>query len=169
MPSTSTHKSTLQYLGLGLFAIALLVFTGMLGLDHYNFTPAALTAPFTTDDAAKQDIAAMHQRALTAAGENTGLFETSYGTTFAAEKALKETFYLARTLVDQELQANGLPEGKQQWEVELPEWQFKSQRTGWIQGAAGCWVFEFLACFFFFKLKFFTRRNTSIHVLVESG
>ncbi|MBC6995858.1 4Fe-4S binding protein [Lewinella lacunae] len=92
----------------------------------------------------------MHQRALTTAGERTGLFENTYGTTFAAEKALKETFYLARTLVDQELQANGLPEGKQQWEVELPEWQFKSQRTGWIQGAAdgpvtnNPWLFFFL-------------------------
>ncbi len=150
MPSTSTHKSTLQYLGLGLFAIALLVFTGMLGLDHYKFTPADLTAPFATDDAAKQDIAAMHQRALTAAGENTGLFDNTYGTTFAAEKALKETFYLAQEMVNQEIDANGLPEGKQQWEVELPEWQFKSQRTGWIQGAAdgpvtnNPWLFFFL-------------------------
>ncbi|MEM9931798.1 MAG: hypothetical protein AAF840_18510, partial [Bacteroidota bacterium] len=29
-----------------------------------------------------------------------------------------------------------MPEGKQLWEVELPAWQFKSQRTGWIQQAA---------------------------------
>jgi len=38
MPSKSTKKSALQYLGLGLFAISLLVFTAMLGLDDYKFS-----------------------------------------------------------------------------------------------------------------------------------
>ncbi|MEM1357220.1 MAG: 4Fe-4S dicluster domain-containing protein [Bacteroidota bacterium] len=136
MPSTSTKKSALQYLGLGLFAIALLIFTAMLGLDNYTFTENALIAPFGTEDEAKQEIAAMHQGALIVAAEQTGLLENTYATTFSAEKALKSTFYTARSIVDQRIEAEGLPEGKQKWEVELPEWQFKSQRMGWIQGGA---------------------------------
>ena len=137
MSSTSTKKSLLQYIGLALFAIAMLIFTAMLGLDDYTFTQDAITGPFETQDESKQDIAAMHQGALIVAGEQTSLFENTYSTTFAAEKALKQTFYTAKSLVDQQIKADGLPEGKQQWEVELPEWQFKSQRTGWIQGGAG--------------------------------
>ncbi|MEL7160784.1 MAG: 4Fe-4S dicluster domain-containing protein [Bacteroidota bacterium] len=127
MPSTTTKKSALQYLGLGLFALALLVFTAMLGLDHYSFTPEAITGAFDDE---------LHQRALTQAGNELGLFEREYSTTFAAEKALKETFYSARANVSSFYENNGLPEGKQLWEVELPDWKFKSERFGWIKNAA---------------------------------
>ncbi len=44
MPSKSTQKNTLQYVGLGLFCIALLVFAGMLGIESYRLTEADLIA-----------------------------------------------------------------------------------------------------------------------------
>lgn len=139
MPTTSTKKSALQYLGLGLFAISLLIFTAMLGLDNYQFTADQLTAPFTVSDDAepwKQESALLQQEALKMAGAEVGAFSETYGSTFAAETALKKTFFLARKYITDYYQANGLPEGKQLWEVELPEWQFKSQLTGWIKGGA---------------------------------
>ncbi len=127
MPVKSTKKSILQYLGLGLFVLALLIFTAMLGLDNYRFTEAGLISPFPDE---------LHRSSLQAAAEQTGLLERSYGSTFAAEKALKQTFYAAKASVEQYYNTNGLPEGKQLWEVELPAWQFKDQRTPWIQQAA---------------------------------
>ncbi|OAV43370.1 4Fe-4S dicluster domain-containing protein [Lewinella sp. 4G2] len=134
MPSTSTKKTGLQYLGLGLFALSLLVFTFMLGLDNYTFNADDLVANFAKDDA--PEIGQMHQDALRNAGERYGLFEESYSSTFSAEKALKQVFYQARADVDATLNDVGIPEGKQKWEVELPEWQFKSQLTGWIKNGA---------------------------------
>ncbi len=141
MPTTSTKKSAQQYLGLGLFAIALLIFTAMLGLDNYQFTAEQLTAPFSVGEDAeawKQEAAILQQEALKMAGEEVGTFSETYGSTFAAETSLKKTFFLAKKYVADYYTANGLPEGKQIWEVELPEWQFKSQLTGWIKdGATG--------------------------------
>lgn len=139
MPTTSTKKSALQYLGLALFAIALLIFTLMLGLDDYKFSTDQLTAPFAVSDDAeawKQESTILQQEALKIAGEEVGVFSEIFGSTFAAEKALKQTFYLAKKYVGDYYAENGLPEGKQLWEVELPEWQFKSQLTGWIKGGA---------------------------------
>lgn len=134
MPSTSTKKSALQYIGLGLFAIAMLVFTFMLGLDNYQFKADDITAPFAKED--NRELSDLHTNAIREAGERVGLFSNTYGTTFAAEKALKTTFYTARAQVQSYWDEQGLPEGKQLWEVEIPEWQYKSQRTAWIQNAA---------------------------------
>ncbi|WP_420458525.1 4Fe-4S binding protein [Neolewinella sp.] len=44
MPSKSTQKNTLQYVGLGLFCIALLIFAGMLAVESYRLTEADLIA-----------------------------------------------------------------------------------------------------------------------------
>jgi polyferredoxin len=137
MPTTATPKSILQYLGLGLFALALLTFTAMLGLDSYTFTADDLTSAFPTEEEGKAEINGLIQTALADAGGQTGLYAETYGTTFAAEKALKRTFYTAKQQVDQYYEANGLPEGKQKWEVELPEWQLKNNLAGWIKGGAG--------------------------------
>ncbi|MEM6769790.1 MAG: hypothetical protein AAF597_04310, partial [Bacteroidota bacterium] len=119
MPTTSTKKSALQYLGLGLFVLALLIFTAMLGLDDYQFTADQLTAPFAVGDDAeawKKESAYLQQEALKLAGEEVGVFSESYGSTFGAEKALKQTFYLAKKYVADYYAENGLPEGKQLWE-----------------------------------------------------
>lgn len=141
MPSKRTHKTTLQYIGLALFGFSLLTFTAMLGLDNYQLNEELLTAPFESE---------LHQSALTTAAERNDLFAQPFGTTFAAERALKATFEDAQDIVNLDIEQNGLPEGKQRWEVELPDWQFKSQLTGWMkQSATGSvtrhpWLFLFL-------------------------
>jgi ferredoxin len=127
MPSKRTHKTTLQYIGLGLFAVALLLFTLMLGVDNYRIDREMLVQPFESE---------LHRESLIAAAEENGLFSETYGSTFAATDALKETFADAQTLVNDDIDANGLPEGKQRWEVELPDWQFKSQQASWMKQAA---------------------------------
>lgn len=156
MPATSTKKSSLQYFGLGLFAISLLVFTAMLGLDNYRFTADQLTGPFAPSADAeswKKEAAILQQEALKLAAGETSLLETEYSTTFGAQKGLKKTFYLAKKYVADYYESNGLPallgdngqpltnedgsaQTRQMWEVELPEWQFKSQLNGWISGGA---------------------------------
>ena len=127
MPSTRTHKTTLQYVGLGLFAVAMLLFTLVLGLDNYRIDREMLTAPFESE---------VHQEALHTAAERNGLYEQTYATTFGATRALKATFADAQDIVNMDIDANGLPEGQQRWEVELPDWQFKSQQVAWMQSAA---------------------------------
>ena len=127
MPSTRTHKTTLQYVGLGLFAVAMLLFTLVLGLDNYRIDREMLTAPSESE---------LHREALHTAAERNGLYEQTYATTFGATRALKATFADAQDIVNMDIDANGLPEGQQRWEVELPDWQFKSQQVAWMQSAA---------------------------------
>ncbi|NJC27049.1 4Fe-4S binding protein [Neolewinella antarctica] len=150
MPSTSTKKSVLQYVGLALFAIALLIFTFMLSLDNYQFNAEDLVANLAKDDA--PEVGQMHQEALRNAAEKYGLFEETYTTTFSAQKALKQVFYQASADVDATLAETGIPEGKEKWEVELPKWQFKSQLTGWMQNAASGPVSNNPLLFFFLTI-----------------
>lgn len=172
MPSTSTKKSALQYIGLALFAIALLIFTAMLGLDNYTFQEEGLTAPFAAADDAepwKKESSILQQEALKLAAGETGVLETEYATTFAAEKDLKRTFYTAKKYVAEYYDKNGLPvltdesgnaktnedgsaQTRQLWEVELPEWQFKSQLPGWIKGGANGPVTNNPLLFFFLTI-----------------
>jgi polyferredoxin len=157
MPSKSTKKSAIQYLGLALFAVALLIFTAMLGLDDYKFTESQLLRPFAPNVGEtvywKQEAATFHQAHLKIAGEETGLLTETLGSTFAAEKKLKETYGIAQVRVKEYYETEGLPqdvdaEGNpkknedgtpitaQMWQVELPSWKLKSERTGWIKNAA---------------------------------
>ena len=123
----ATQKTALQYVGLGLFAVALLIFTLMPGLDNYRISEEMLLQPFESEQ---------HRAALVESAEANGLFNETFGTTFAAERALKQTFTGAQMLVNQQIEANGLPEDKQRWEVELPDWQFKSNATVWMKQAS---------------------------------
>lgn len=152
MSTKSTKKSALQYLGLGLFAISLLVFTAMLGLDDYKFSEETILSDFATGEGAsywESDAAAFQQANLKIAGEETGLFTETFGTTFAAQKKIKETYSIAQARVKNHYETNGLPqavddkgapkldgEGKpelvQMWQVELPDWKVKDKKGSWI-------------------------------------
>jgi polyferredoxin len=156
MPTVSTKKSTLQYIGLGLFAVSLLVFTAMLGLDDYQFSEETVLSEFSAGDDAnywQQDAAAFHQAHLKIAGEETGLFTETFGSTFAAEKALKKTYAIAQTRVKEYYENEGLPQAVdeqgepklkedgtaelvQMWQVELPDWKLKGKKAAWIKNAA---------------------------------
>ena len=86
-----------------------------------------LTTPFESE---------LHQEALNTAAERNKLYEREFATTFSASRALKATFRDAQDIVNRDIDANGLPEGQERWEVELPDWQFKSQQVTWMQSAA---------------------------------
>ena len=117
-----------------MFAVAMLIFTFMLGLDDYRFTAEAFVAPFEkTDD---QELGKFHMDYLRRAGEQVGLFDKTYGTTFAAEAALGEAFYQGQANIEAYFKENGIPDGKQMWEVSVQDWQFEGQRTAWLQSAA---------------------------------
>ncbi len=113
MPTKSTKKSILQYLGLGLFAISLLVFTAMLGLDGYKFSEEQIIASFAAGEDAnywQQDAADFRQVHLKIAGEETGLFSETFGSTFASESKLKEAYRLAQARVKEYYETEGLPQ-----------------------------------------------------------
>jgi|GEM_PF-39044 len=157
MPTTSTRKSTLQYLGLTLFAVSLLIFTAMLGLDDYKFSEENILDPFRAGDQDtiywQQDAAAFHQAHLKIAGEETGLFTETFSTTFASEKKLKDTYGIAQARVKKHYETEGLPQAVddqgdpkmkedgtaelvQMWQVELPDWKLKNNKAFWISEAA---------------------------------
>lgn len=177
MPATSTEKSALQYIGLALFALALLIFTVMLGLDNYAFNESDLTEAFAPEAFApeedakdwKAESAILQQEALKIAAAETGVLKTEYGTTFGAEKALKRTFYTAKKYVADYYEANGLPvvldangqpktngdgspQTRQLWEVELPAWQFESQLGDWMRKGAQGPVQQYPLLFFFLTI-----------------
>ncbi|MEL6141477.1 MAG: hypothetical protein AAFU67_07645, partial [Bacteroidota bacterium] len=82
MPSKSTKKSTLQYIGLGLFALALLAFTAMLGLDNYRLDEGALTSVIENSFNAEQSDN-WQRDALLAEANASGIFDREYNSTFA--------------------------------------------------------------------------------------
>ncbi|WP_232830136.1 4Fe-4S dicluster domain-containing protein [Lewinella sp. IMCC34191] len=53
MPDKRTHKSTIQYIGLGLFVLSLLVFTAMLALERYRLTEEDLIATMAPEPGAE--------------------------------------------------------------------------------------------------------------------
>lgn len=158
MPSTATAKTPLQYVGLGLFVLALLIFTAMLGVDGYKFDRDQFLNQFAAEESDtlywQVDAKAFHREHLRVAGEETGLFTTPYDHSFAAQAALKETFGLAQARVRDHYATEGLPqavdpdgtprtneagepETVQAWQVELQDWQLKDRYETFIGQAAG--------------------------------
>lgn len=127
MPATSTKKSALQYSGLALFAVALLIFTALPGIDDYQLSDEQLVGPFESE---------LHREALRMAADQTGLPDNTYATTFGLERALRQTYSTAQVIVNRDIDENGVPEGKQRWEVELPDWKFKSELANWTKASA---------------------------------
>ena len=157
MPSTSTPKTALQYLGLGLFAVALLVFTAMLGFDNYDFEADRFTNNFAAAESDtlywQADAKAFHQAHLKIAGEETGLFTTSYASSFGAQSALTETFKIAQARVEEYYKTEGLPvavnpdgtvktndagvpDTVQMWQVTLQDWQLDDKLDTYLGAAA---------------------------------
>ena len=148
MPTTNTKKSALQYLGLGLFALSLVLFTVVLGLDGYRFNQEELLSGFTADDESKERIIEVQRTAVEQAAAQAELFDQRYGSTFAAEKAVKNVFRTAQAKVKLYYEENGMPtyvndQGetveRKPWEVELQDWRFKGENiAGWLgKGSEG--------------------------------
>ena len=136
----------------------MLVFTAMLGLDNYRFTEDQLAEPFAAAEDAeewKKESALLKQEAIRIAAAETGASSEEFGTTFAAKKSLKRTFFLAQKYARDYYEENGYPvkldengqpltnedgspQTRQEWEVGLQDWEFSSQLGPWIdKGAEG--------------------------------
>ena len=77
MPAKRTDRSALQYLGLGLFALALVLFTALLGLESYRIEADALLATMAPNPDGPDSPAA---EATVSAGSSGGASDAGTGT-----------------------------------------------------------------------------------------
>ncbi len=128
MPAKTTHKTTLQYVGLALFALSLLIFTGMLGLENFRLSEEALLTTVAPDPAADtgptvsagssggdtsletppaeavdpkaQLIHEVQGAAFRAAAREQGLIDETFGSSFSFNAQVEEVYTDAREQVD---------------------------------------------------------------------
>ncbi len=122
MPSTSTKKSALQYVGLALFCLALLIFTVMPALETYqlaetDFVETVIPAP--GEDANEKDrfIYGIKEAGFRNAVEETGLIGNEYGSSISFNKAIKNTYLQARANIEATVEQTDLPEDVSKWDV----------------------------------------------------
>lgn len=104
----------IQKIGLGIFVIALAIFTLVPGMESYDLSADSIELPNE-----------YHQTAFQKAAESTGLYAQKYTSTFAMTDALKETFNSAQASINTQVESSGIPEGVQEWDYKLGDWKFK--------------------------------------------
>ncbi|MEM7575058.1 MAG: 4Fe-4S dicluster domain-containing protein [Bacteroidota bacterium] len=136
MASKSTKKTLLQYLGLGLFSVALICFTLMLGLDNYRVDEGALTS--FVSGRLGEDKSEWQLDALQSVLSERGNPEQEFATTFAYNKELDALFAKANERINDRINTEGLPEGVQAWQVKIPSWLTSNidERFGLTRAAA---------------------------------
>ena len=117
MSRKSTPKTALQYVGLGLFALALLLFTAMLGLERYTAT--AETLPRGSNE--------YHAAAIARAAEDGMFVGREYGNAFAFVGAYGEVFRAAQTRLADDYAAGRAPEGVGEWDYRMGDGYLKGQ------------------------------------------
>ena len=105
----------LQKTGLGLFIIALLLFTATLGLDNYRLTEESLTQAIGNP---------YHLEEMIAVAREQGQLGKEYGSSFEFGAAFKELLKAAQESLNQKAK-DGLPEGVSQWDYKMGGWLFK--------------------------------------------
>ena len=117
MSKKSTEKTLLQKIGIGLFAIAISIFTLSLGLDNYQLSEAIITSNVGNE---------YHREALLAEAQKSNFFDQTFSTSFTYSKGLKELFKGAAAQIEERIQAENIPEGKSEWDLRLQDWVLKS-------------------------------------------
>ena len=102
-------RTALQWAGLGLFALSLVLFTAMLGLETYTLSEDVL--PEGNND--------YHAAAIRDAAEARMSAGREYGNAFSFANEYKLTFADAQALLAAEFDANGAPEGLGEWDYKL--------------------------------------------------
>ncbi len=103
----------LQKAGLGLFVLALLIFTASLGLDNYKLTSESLSISNT-----------YHKTVVIQEAQKVGMFEKEYGSSFTFVPALKEVIKSAQKTLEERAK-EGIPEGVIEWDYKLGDWVIK--------------------------------------------
>ena len=135
-----TPKSTLQWTGLALFALALLVFTGMLGLQSYTLR----------GDVLPQGANEHHATAIRNAAEGSGRVGQSFANPFAFASAYGDIFRTAQGELDGAYARDGAPEGLGEWDYKMGDGYLKGQLLPLTQAASAGpvtdhpWLFFFL-------------------------
>ncbi|MEO0626388.1 MAG: 4Fe-4S dicluster domain-containing protein [Bacteroidota bacterium] len=119
MPSKQTSKSTLQKIGLGLFGLALVFFTLMLGLDSYELNQEKLETFLSSNlgQNSEWQIQALQQEFAEMSPE-----ERSFVSTFSFQKGIKTLWTQVNERIETRIEAEGVPEGLQSWQVKIPSW-----------------------------------------------
>ncbi len=105
----------LQKTGLGLFIIALLIFTASLGLDNYRLSEQNLSDAIGNR---------YHREEIIAQTKEKGMLGKAYGSSFEFAPAFKELLKATQASLNQKAK-EGLPEGAGQWEYKMGSWLFK--------------------------------------------
>ena len=110
----------IQYLGLGLFVIALGIFTLVPGLSKYELS--------ADDTVIKNEY---HAVAIERAAKAQGLYDKEYGSTFDLSAALESVFDAAQEDLKKRAGENGenIPEGTDEWDYKLGDWKYSEYFT----------------------------------------
>ncbi|MCB0375402.1 MAG: hypothetical protein KDD04_05735, partial [Sinomicrobium sp.] len=104
----------IQKTGLGLFVIALLIFTFILGLGRYQLTESDLAVDNQ-----------YHREAILQSAESNGMLGKFYSSSFEFKAAFKEVLKAAQQQLDARVEEAGMPEGVNEWDYRLGDWTYK--------------------------------------------
>ncbi len=126
MASKQKNYGLLQWIGLGLFAVAMTLFTAVLGLERYTLTAGGIRVENE-----------FQRTALVEAGERTGVIGQTYGDPFTFVSAYKTVFAAAKTSIDEQLEREGPPAGvEDESSVKLQDWQLKGQLFATVKASS---------------------------------
>ncbi len=106
---------TIQKIGLGIFVIALLLFTATLWIGNYTISEEGLAQAIDNE---------YHRQELLAAAQEKDMMGRTYASSFAFTPAFKELLKGAQQSLRQKAEA-GIPEGVGEWDYKLGDWKFK--------------------------------------------
>jgi polyferredoxin len=130
----------LQKIGLGLFVLALTIFTLSLGVDQYRLTEMSLSVSNE-----------YHRGATLEAARETGMLDKEFGNSFAFVEALKKALKEGQKKLDEQAK-EGIPEGISEWEFRMGDWVLKDYILYTTKGSAIGPVSDHSSLFFFLTI-----------------
>jgi len=113
--------NSIEKIGLGIFVIALAIFTFSLGLGKYQLTPDSL-----------QVSKKYHKEEILLQAEKNGLIGKTYSSNIAFIADVNKTFKDAQQSLDEKAKS-GIPEGVSEWDYKLGDWNIKDYTLGTIK------------------------------------
>ncbi len=105
----------IQKIGVGLFILALLIFTTLLGLDNYVLTEESISA---NDNQ-------YHKKEILAVAQKEDVLGKTYSSSFAFTDAFKTVLKKAQQSLNEKAKNEGVPEGVNEWDYKLGSWLIK--------------------------------------------
>lgn len=124
MSNKSTDKTIIQKLGLGLFLIAIALFTLSLGMSNYKLTA----------DSLKVDTE-YHKTEILARAMQNGMLHKEYSSNIAFITDFKNTLKTAQTTLNQKAE-QGIPEGVGEWDYKLGDWKVKDYTLNTVKASS---------------------------------